>query len=228
MYSASILEKVKNTPGTWESLKIGIFDENNKQIGEYIRNYHTLYRTFFPFKKNEKWYALYSKDYTSTRVMSLPDCRDLGGEDRNTWGFCPTDYYVPKYRKYTSSYIYKNKTKIYEETLYDKELKEEDTKEYNFITPLLYKDFGFVAGCVWGDDYSWKIQYLDLSQVEQGIIKRDDRFGYIHLPDAMNLEDCIQIEHESYLKITTTKHYNPKLLSNNDYDSPDYNDPNEE
>ena len=42
-------------------------------------------------------------------------------------------------------------------------------------------DFGFVWGCIWDDDSSWKVQYLDLSKVQEGIIKRDERFSYIEL-----------------------------------------------
>jgi hypothetical protein len=34
---------------------------------------------------------------------------------------------------------------------------------------------------VWGDDSSWKIQYLDLSSIREGVIRRDDRFGYLKL-----------------------------------------------
>ena len=54
--------------------------------------------------------------------------------------------------------------------------------------------FGFVAGCYWGDDTSWKIHYLDLSQIEQGIIQRDERFGYIKLPPSMDLKDVVLID----------------------------------
>ncbi|HXV17732.1 MAG TPA: hypothetical protein VD758_13185, partial [Gemmatimonadaceae bacterium] len=43
----------------------------------------------------------------------------------------------------------------------------------------------------WGDDSSWKIQYLDLSQVRTGVLKRDDRFGYIRLPAKVSLADAI-------------------------------------
>ena len=42
-------------------------------------------------------------------------------------------------------------------------------------------DFGFVWGCVWGDDSSWKVQHLNLSRVSEGVILRDDRFGYLKL-----------------------------------------------
>jgi hypothetical protein len=54
-------------------------------------------------------------------------------------------------------------------------------------------DHGFVAGCIWGDDSSWKIQYLDLSRVEEGIIRREERFGYIELPQSVRLRDAIPI-----------------------------------
>jgi hypothetical protein len=55
------------------------------------------------------------------------------------------------------------------------------------IAPLLYYPFGFVAGCIWGDDSSWKIEFLDLSEIASGVIKRDARFGYIEMPDRMSL-----------------------------------------
>ncbi len=42
-------------------------------------------------------------------------------------------------------------------------------------------DSGFVWGCHWGDDSSWKVQHLDLHKIRDGVIKRDDRFGYVAL-----------------------------------------------
>ena len=66
------------------------------------------------------------------------------------------------------------------------------------LTPLLYHPFGFVAGCIWGDDSTWKIQYLDLSEAEKGIVKREERFGYIELPDNLNLKDAIDLEDYLY------------------------------
>jgi hypothetical protein len=47
-----------------------------------------------------------------------------------------------------------------------------------------------VAGCVWGDDTSWKVQYLDLSRARQGIVTRDDRLGYIELPAGIRLANA--------------------------------------
>jgi hypothetical protein len=48
--------------------------------------------------------------------------------------------------------------------------------------------FGFVWGCLWGDDSSWKVQYLDLSDIRHGQIRREERFGYLRLatrPDVV-------------------------------------------
>ncbi len=64
-------------------------------IGRYQRNYDRFFNTFAPFKRNGRDYALYSPDYTCTRVMSLPDCKDVGGEAPDDGGFCPVDYFVP-------------------------------------------------------------------------------------------------------------------------------------
>ena len=67
------------------------------------------------------------------------------------------------------------------------------------VTSHLYYPFGFVAGCHWGDDTSWKIQYLDLSEAEKGIVKRDARFGYIALPDkSISLKKAIDMSSYFY------------------------------
>jgi hypothetical protein len=52
--------------------------------------------------------------------------------------------------------------------------------------------FGFVRGCHWA--CPWTIQYLDLSQIDRGIITRSDPFGFIDLaPGSKRLEDCIDL-----------------------------------
>jgi len=155
-YKAREIETIQNESGCRESYIIGIFEvkgNTETKIGEYARNYSFL-NTFFHFRKNRKDYALYSSEYTCTRVMELPSCRDLGGENPSEYGFCPVEFYVPKESK---------------------------------------GNFGFVAGCVWGDDCSWKIEFLDLSRVEEGIVKRDSRFGYISLPDGISLKRAINM-----------------------------------
>lgn len=68
-----------------------------------------------------------------------------------------------------------------------------ERREYESGWIKLPPDHGFVAGCIWGDDSSWKIQYLDLSRIEEGIIRREERFGYIELPGSVRLRDAIHV-----------------------------------
>jgi hypothetical protein len=117
-----------------------------------------MFQTFCAFSKAGTDYALYSPHYTGTRLMELPSCRDLGGEDPSPDGFCPVEYFVPI-----------------------------DPDSGDAL------DVGFVAGCVWGDDTSWKIQALDLSGAPDGKVARDARFGYVELPDKVGLPDAISV-----------------------------------
>ena len=94
-YYAKPVGEIDNGKKYLKHLRIGVF-KNDEQIGEYQRNYGTFYNTFYPFKCNGVDLALYSSDYTATRLMSLPDCKDIGGEAPNSAGFCPTGYYVPQ------------------------------------------------------------------------------------------------------------------------------------
>ena len=165
-YIAKVIEEIGNSPNSQICLKVGIFEIRSgveKQVGEYIRNYPNLFRTFHHFRKNDKHLALYAPHYTATRIMELPSCRDIGGEEPSASGFCPTDFYVPLPRTNIAP-----------------------AEEAYLVT-----DFGFVAGCHWGDDDTWKIEFLDLSEADKGILKRDDRFGYIELPDNLTLEQAI-------------------------------------
>lgn len=197
-YITKVIEKVENRPGTWNSIRIGVFrveGDIKSQIGEYVRNYPTLFRTFYHFSKNGKDFALYSPNYTATRVMELPSCRDIGGEEPNSSGFCPTDYYVPSFVEKESVYVKGeiNRHRCNEpsaESLVPFEIN--GFRSYP-VSPLRYYPFGFVAGCVWGDDSSWKIQYLDLGEVEKGIIKREEKFGYIAIPNGLNLKQAIDL-----------------------------------
>ena len=49
MYTAKVIEEIDNGKGYWKSLKIGIFDKDENQIGEYKRNYSSFLTTFYPF-----------------------------------------------------------------------------------------------------------------------------------------------------------------------------------
>ena len=89
---------IKNRPGSWDSMHVEILQSGTK-VGEYVYNYSLRDVPFHPFVRDGKEYALYAKDYTATRVLSLPDCVDLGGEERAQFGFCPVNYAVP-YEEY--------------------------------------------------------------------------------------------------------------------------------
>lgn len=238
-FTAKEIEKIDNGKGYWNSSLVGVFD-GEIQIGEYKRNYPSFAsKTFYAFELNDKWYALYSKDYTATRIMSLPDCKDIGGEEPNGAGFCPTEFYVPEltgqilnpddpYPKNTSWNTEKWALKVekqegkYTSTMYyfpdnpdhpepneekkiayiaEKEKYAKENSEWYERNPIIsqFAKFGFVSGCVWGDDGSWKIQFLDLTKADQGIIVRDARFGYLELPVNVTLADAIDFYEDYYL-----------------------------
>ncbi|MBV9852426.1 MAG: hypothetical protein JO250_22400 [Armatimonadetes bacterium] len=148
---------LKREPGTWDILQVDILQDGRK-IGGYTRNYPSLFNTFVPFVQEGQVYALYSRNYTAARLMRLPECEDMGGEEPSPGGFCPTDFYVPY-------------------------LPEKD----------LVGKWGFISGCVWGDDSSWKIQYLDLIDAAQGILRREERFGYLEMASHLSLKECVSL-----------------------------------
>jgi hypothetical protein len=149
----------EKTPGAWDCLRVEIVQvDSGEVIGSYERNYPQLYRTFLPFVQGDREYALYSPDYSGTRVMELPSCADLGGEDDSAERFCPTDFWVAQ----------------------DAETGADG-------------NFGLVAGCIWGDDMSWKIQFLDLSEVSAGRMRREERFSYMELPKGSSLADVVRL-----------------------------------
>jgi hypothetical protein len=53
---------------------------------------------------------------------------------------------------------------------------------------------------VWGDDWSWKVEFLDLSQIEQGIITRTAKFGYFPYASGLTLKEAINMEDYYTLK----------------------------
>lgn len=106
-------------------------------------------------------------------MIDLDSGEIIAAEEPNESGFCPVGFYVPDWRD-----VHDGST-LPGSTHWDKDLEQ----------PA--ENFGFV----WGDDSSWKVQYLDLSQVQSGKITRDDRFGYVelavdHRPDARDFIRC--------------------------------------
>lgn len=203
--------KIESRPGCWNVNKVEVYYSGNK-IGEYVRGYPSFTeRTFFPFKIEEDWYALYSADYTATRVAKLTETEfiDWCGEEGSAVGFCPVEFYVPRYCKFIV--VSKHNGKEFEMTLYDDYRTDEGEEEY-FNYPntegFLYEKFcnyGFLSGCIWGDDRSWKLKYIDLSKIPEKELLIDERFGYFELPD-LPLRECI-VPESDYLTLIQQKTY---------------------
>ena len=204
-YIAKFIDKIGNGKGCWNYIKVGVFkidEDKEEQVGEYIRDYSSLYDTFFYFRMNGKDLALYSKDYTATRVMSLPDCKDLGGEEVSAGGFCPVEYFVPAYVWEQDIKINNGKTVTC--CLYNTEANESGEIIFD-PSKATYHELGFVSGCVWGDDSGgWKISCLDLKEADKGIIQRKNLLGYHQLPECLSLKKS--------LKIIDFNEYNPKKI----------------
>jgi len=167
---------IETAPGSWETLHVEVLDETRRIVAAYDRNHPNLEQTFEPFRQGDRLFALISTDYTATSVIDLRTGAIIASEEPNAAGFCPVGFYVPDWW---------------------------DVNDGSKIPGSMYwveddenprGDFGFVWGCVWGDDSCWKVQYLDLSQVQDGKILRDDRFGYVRLAADRRLapKDFIQ------------------------------------
>ena len=153
----------------WDTAHVDVLD-GDAVIASYDRNYRML-QTFEPFRQGDRSFALISAHYTATSVMDLGTGQIVAAEEPSPNGFCPVGFYVPDW------WDLHDGTKLPGSTHW---------RPADDEWPA--GDFGFVWGCVWGDDSSWKVQYLDLSSMRDGVIRRDDRFGYVKLATNTKLE----------------------------------------
>jgi len=147
--------------------------------------------------------------------MELPYCQDIGGEESSPDDFCSIDFYVPSYMEQEIISRTTNSEGKIEERILTKRVSEPKKKElseykksstyknantgeiessetiYRPLTPQIYYSFGFVYGCRWMDDFT--VHFLDLSEVEKGIIRRDARFGYVQIPSDISLKEAIDM-----------------------------------
>ena len=198
------------SPG-WRRDRVTVLDRG-EPCGSYERNYGNAEGTFEPFAVGDEWFALYSRDYTATRIMRLPSCEDVGGEEPDSWGFCPVELHVPRYRalSYVSERTWRDGERVPPFTVRttdflwpgDPRLRGLDPADptppfavpgTGALGPWTHCPFGFVAGCVWGDDSSLKLEFLDLSRAAEGVLRRDDRFGYVELPGRLTLREAIDL-----------------------------------
>lgn len=237
-YEVKKLADIDNGKGYWNHTLVGVFLDGEK-VGEYTRNYGEV-GPFCPFEHDGKWLALYSPHYMYTRVMSLPDCRDLGGEDaENTpyeQHFCPLEYVVPSMyfrdnpskddppprlanhdserwakkvpfemngKTYEAFYWPDNQegkghTHLKDEYLAERSRSHAAYDEWGERHPYVTKDarWGLVSGCAWGDDHSVKVEFLDLTEAARGVLKREQRFGYLELGAGCGLEEGFRVVNE--------------------------------
>lgn len=234
-YVARVLGEIHYRPGAWHGVRVGVFrrvGDAEMQVGEYERNFPSLMRTFAPFEAAGRDLALYSPDYTCTRLLELPSCRDIGGEEPSGTGFCPVDFFVPYFVELESRVgdgpprRFRKQMPTAEELVartvpvtWPAVAGRPERVEYHHevpVGPLTYHPFGFVAGCVWGDDRSWKLQFLDLSRAAEGILQREERFGYLELPDGLTLAQAVDLvdyqsdpdaDYARQVRITLTKKF---------------------
>lgn len=156
-------------PNTWETVHVDVLD-GDRVIAGYDRNYSML-QTFEPFRQGGRNFALISPDYTATSVLDLDSGEIVAGEEPHSNGFCPVGFYVPDWWDV-------NDGSILPGSLHWRPADHEWPRG----------DFGFVWGCIWGDDSSWNVQYLDLSAVRDGVVRREERFGYLRLATHKKLD----------------------------------------
>lgn len=172
-----------NQPGTWDSSIVEVFDRgitgaDLESICTYERN-HSMYQTFEPFRQAGRNFALISRDYTRTAVLDLASGAVIAEEEQSGSagsGFCPIGFYVPDWWD------------LYDDSVLP------GSEDWRAEREWPAGDCGFVWGCEWGDDSSWKVQYLDLSRIQQGIIRRDERFGYVELATFAYDNPCLTLQ----------------------------------
>lgn len=205
---------VEHGGSAWNTNNVHIL-RDGKEIGGYHRGYPSFTKeTFHPFEINNEWYALYSAKYTCTRVAKLSETfEDWCGEDPAEWGFCPTEFYVPRFNSFKSSFkdgreftyeVFDNEHNSIEEFLNEAKTEEEYTGTH-------YMKYGFLCGCVWGDDSSWKLKYIDLSKIPDKQLIIEEKFGYWELPN-LPLKQCVRIMEPDHpwIVLTGTKAFNLK------------------
>jgi hypothetical protein len=165
-------------------VRLATVDEPDTVVAEYDRNYRTMFHTFEPFRQDGHDYALISTHYTATAVLDLESGEIVAREAPSSFGFCPRDFWVPDWRE------------VHDQPPYTQDFPVQESAKYrDEWWPR--GDFGFVAGCVWGDDGFDKVQFLDLSRIREGIITRDDRFGYFELAPSLRLSQAVVLELET-------------------------------
>lgn len=199
--------RVSPSPDSGVSMRMRVeILEGKKVVASYDRDYPNFYDTFEPFRQGDRAYALIAPSYTATSVIDLRTGEIIASEEPSAGGFCPVGFYVPDWWDVSRPH--------------PQWAPPGSSREDTVIRPGMLPwrdsyewptrgDFGFVWGCHWGDEASWKVQYLDLSEIEQGVIRRDDRFGYVKLATSAKLaaRDFITISDPRHVRFAVETNF---------------------
>jgi hypothetical protein len=122
-------------PGRWATSHVEVLD-GESVVAAYDRNYSML-GTFEPFRQGDRHFALISPDYTATSVLDLAAGEIIAAEEPHAEGFCPVGFYVPDWHD------------IHDGTVLPGSMQWRP-EDHEWPSG----DFGFVWGCIWGDDSS--------------------------------------------------------------------------
>jgi hypothetical protein len=151
-------------------------------------------------------YPAATEDYVEMVKKHNPKSTISVGDPIPGSGFCPAAFYVPDFFDDFKSAHYATDEEMekdiksttdaltcVEGSEADRRFAEEWSAEYLWSSS---GQWGVYAGCVWGDDSSYKLRYVDLSKVSEGVVTTDDRFGYVELPEG-KLKELVTLEAES-------------------------------
>jgi len=174
-------EAAPSRPGCWETTEVQILDALHDEgtienAPAYKRDYPRR-PPFEPFRQGDRDYALISRHYQATDVIDLATGKVIASEDRKAdgWGHCPVGFYVPDWWD------------VHDGSSLPGTAHWKDSYEWPDGTA------GFVWGCHWGDDNGWKVQFLDLSRITEGVLVREERFGYLYLDTRGDPQDFISV-----------------------------------
>lgn len=213
----------------------------------HILDVRGWYFSFEPFRvwdeKEERWrfYALYTPVYLNVNLLDLETGEILGtnsdyiytkeaaervnkivkseekvkeGDTNPSLNFCIADLHVPDFFDIHP---------LDEGTPADYEgFKSEMLDHSNFWGGemdifLSKRTFGFVSGCVWADDYLFKLQTINLERVEEGEIKLEETFGYFPIMGELkDVYDPSYFEYEgNFLDLKATVSFEMKKCDPN-------------
>lgn len=190
-----LTQVVEGRPGTWRTIDCQLI---HRDTGYTVHSWTYMYssesavwNTVHPFEHQGRWYVTYSSAYTRLSVFNITDQYEAWTDEGGAGGFCPVAVAIPW--KHTD--VRPEHERSHNLTMWSWLPRIGDQYEGDASFRASAADFGFYSGCIWGDDSSWKLRYLDFSRLSEGIVVASDAFGYIPLPTSMTIQDCVELDY---------------------------------